>query len=227
MICFLPCAGFGTRMGELTQSKPKPLLTINGRSLLEINLRFAYSYGIRDFVVNTHYLAEQIEDEVKKFSGMNIQISWEKEKILGTAGGIKRALSGRISNDESFLVINPDAIFYPSPRFRLPDESNRDILLYLSPIEPKSKNTELALENGKIHFQDGGYYYIGMSLMKLKVLDSINVGEVFELTDIFKTYSAKNELHGKLFPGSVLDLGDKEKYLNHLDTVLPDYVNGI
>lgn len=224
MKCFLLCAGLGTRMLDLTRHTPKPLLRIQGKSLLEINLQFAYSNGIRDFYLNTHYLPEQIEEEVSKFPGFNIHISKEEKEILGTAGGIKTALDQKISEEETFLVINPDSIFYPSPRFKMPLESDSELLLYLTPSDPKSKNTELLLDQGKVYFEKGGYYYIGMCLMKLKVLKSVEVGKYSDLTQVFRDYSQNEKLQGKLFPGHVLDLGDKEKYLSHLDTNLPDYV---
>ncbi len=224
MKCFLLCAGFGTRMQELSKQVPKPLLSIQGRSLLEINLHFAYSYGAREFYINTHYLAEKIEQEVKKFSNYKIFISKEEKEILGTAGGIKTALAGKIPEEEIFLLINPDSIFYPSLDFSFPKDFQEEILLYLSPIESTSKNTELSLQDGKVFFEKGGYYYIGICIMKLKALKDVAVGKYFDLTEIFKKYSKEGKLFGKVFEGKVVDLGEKEKYLANLNLSLPSYV---
>jgi len=224
MKCFLLCAGFGTRMQELTQNIPKPLLTIQGKSLLEINLQFAYSSGAREFYINTHYLAEKIEQEVKKFSNYKIFISREEKEILGTAGGIKTALAGKISEEETFLLINPDSIFYPSKDFSFPRDFQEDLLLYLAPRESTSKNTELSLKKGKVFFEKGDHYYIGICIMKLKALKDVPVGKYFDLTEVFKKYSKEGKLLGKVFEGKVVDLGDKEKYLSNFNLSLPSYV---
>lgn len=225
MKAFLLCAGFGTRMEELTKETPKPLLKIGDKSFLEISLKFANYYGVKEFYLNTHYLHEKIEKEIQKYSKIKIHISHEKYEILGTAGGIKTALYGRIPEEEHFLVINPDSIFYPSPRFKLPQEFSYELLLYLSPVERNSGNTPLALHDGLVTFENGGYYYIGLSVMNLKVLKDVPLGKYYDLADIYRSLSVKKQLHGKVFPGHVIDLGTKEKYLQHLDVVLPEYVH--
>lgn len=222
---FILCAGFGTRMKELTKETPKPLLKISDKTLLEISLKFANYYGIREFYINTHYLHEKIEQEIQKYSKVKVYISHEKYEILGTAGGIKNALYGKIPENEPFLVINPDSIFYPSPRFKLPSEFDSELLLYLAPDERNSGNTPLALHNGTVSFENGGYYYIGLSVMNLKVLNDVPLGKYADLSDIYKNLSMRKQLKGKVFPGHVLDVGSKEKYLQHLDITLPEYVN--
>ncbi|MCX7999769.1 MAG: sugar phosphate nucleotidyltransferase [Leptospiraceae bacterium] len=222
---FILCGGFGTRMKELTKETPKPLLKISGKTLLEISLKFANYYGIKEFYINTHYLHEKLEKEVQNYSKVKIHISHEKYEILGTAGGIKTALYGKIPENEPFLVINPDSIFYPSPRFKLPNEFNSELLLYLAPDEKNSGNTPLALHNGFVSFENGGYYYIGLSIMNLRVLKDVPFGKYADLSDIYKSRSKRKELYGKIFPGYVLDVGNKEKYLQYLDIALPEYVN--
>lgn len=222
---FLLCAGFGTRMKELTQTTPKPLLKVSDKTLLEISLKFANYYGIKEFYVNTHYFHEQIEKEIKNYSKVQIHLSHERHEILGTAGGIKTALYGKIPEEEHFLVLNPDSIFYPSPRFQLPNEFPADVLLYLAPDEKNSGNTPLAIQNNLVSFENGGYYYIGLSVMNLKVLKDVPYGKYFDLAEVYKKLSKKNELYGKVFPGHVLDVGTKEKYLQYKDISLPEYVN--
>ncbi len=225
MKAFLLCAGFGTRMQDLTKETPKPLLQVAEKTFLEISLKFANYYGIREFYINTHYLHEKIEAELKKYSKITTHVSHEKYEILGTAGGIKTALYRKIPEEEHFLVINPDSIFYPSPRFFLPKEFTFDLLLYLAPLEKNSENTPLSLNNGLISFENGGYYYIGLSVMNLKVLKDVPFGKYYDLAEVYKNLSQKKQLYGKVFPGHVLDFGTKEKYLKHKDIPLPEYVN--
>ncbi|MDX1958801.1 MAG: sugar phosphate nucleotidyltransferase [Leptospiraceae bacterium] len=112
MKCFIPAAGFGTRMADLTKEIPKPLLKFHNYTLLEIAIARAYSFGIDEFIINAHYHYEKIVTEISKYSSLKIHLSIEKEKILGTAGGIKKGIHGIIQKAETFLVLNPDSIFF-------------------------------------------------------------------------------------------------------------------
>lgn len=106
-------AGLGTRLRPLTDDRPKALVEIDGRSLLEIALARLRSFGINDVVVNVFHFAEKIINYLKARDnfGMNIAISHE-DVLLDTGGGLKRAsyffLQG--SSDEPFLVYNVDVL---------------------------------------------------------------------------------------------------------------------
>ena len=82
-------AGFGKRLAPLTEKKPKPLLQLNGKTLLENCILFLEDCGIKEIVINVHHLADQIIEfiEKNKFKS-KIYISHEKETILGTGGGL-------------------------------------------------------------------------------------------------------------------------------------------
>ena len=108
-------AGFGKRLVPLTEKIPKPLLQLNGKTLLENSILFLEDCGIKEIVINVHYLADQIIEfiEKNKFKS-KIYISHEKETILGTGGGLIYA-SNSIKNffqlNESFLTVNPDTLW--------------------------------------------------------------------------------------------------------------------
>ena len=108
-------AGFGKRLIPLTEKIPKPLLQLNGKTLLKNCILFLEDCGIKEIVINVHYLADQIIEfiEKNKFKS-KIYISHEKEKILGTGGGLIYA-SNNIKNffqlNESFLTVNPDTLW--------------------------------------------------------------------------------------------------------------------
>ena len=86
-------AGYGKRMQNLTQTKPKPLLKINNKELLQHNIDFFLSLGCKKIVINTHYLHEQIKNFIKEYySDINIELIYE-DILLNTGGGIKNALS--------------------------------------------------------------------------------------------------------------------------------------
>ena len=83
-------AGYGKRMKNLTDSKPKPLLEINNKELLRHNIDFFMDLGCKKIVINTHYLHEQIKHFIEKYySNRNIKLTYETT-LLNTGGGIKK-----------------------------------------------------------------------------------------------------------------------------------------
>jgi NDP-sugar pyrophosphorylase family protein len=107
-------AGLGTRLRPLTDDRPKALVEVAGRTLLEITLRRLASYGIREVIVNVHHFADMVVDYLKKNNsfGMRIEISRE-EVLLDTGGGLKKAAWFFLEEghaDEPFLLHNVDVL---------------------------------------------------------------------------------------------------------------------
>lgn len=101
-------AGFGKRMQPLTKTTPKPLIKVNGKALLDYNLELLEKWGFENVIINTHYLAEQIEEHLKNYQGsLNVKTIFE-DPILETGGGIVNALD--LLGDQPFLTINSDII---------------------------------------------------------------------------------------------------------------------
>src|SRR5229473_8229252 len=92
MKAMILAAGLGTRLRPLTDTRPKALVEICGRTLLEITLTRLRTFGITDVIVNVHHFADMVIDYLKsnKNFGMRIEISWEKI-LLDTGGGLKKA----------------------------------------------------------------------------------------------------------------------------------------
>lgn len=103
-------AGRGTRLQPLTNKKPKALIEINGITMLELVIGKLKKYGISEFVINVHHFADQIIDFLNKKNNFNsiIHISDEREMLLETGGGLKKAEKFLSKNDEDFLVYNVD-----------------------------------------------------------------------------------------------------------------------
>ncbi len=103
-------AGFGKRMHPITKKIPKPLVKINGVTLLENSIKFLSSLGIKHIVVNAHHLHKEIVNFVKrkKFSS-KIHVVVEKRKILDTGGGILNA--SKKFKKQTFFVLNPDTLW--------------------------------------------------------------------------------------------------------------------
>ncbi len=111
-------AGLGTRLRPLTDDRPKALVTVAGRTLLEIVLGRLRQFGVNEVIVNTHHYAEMIRGYLagNRNFGMRIELSHE-EALLDTGGGLKKAAwffledgAGGLSADEPFLVHNVDVI---------------------------------------------------------------------------------------------------------------------
>ena len=115
MKAMILAAGLGTRLRPLTDDRPKALVEIAGRTLLEITLSRLRDFGIRDVIINVHHFAGLVIEYLRANSnfGMNIEVSRE-ELLLDTGGGLKRAghffLDNSSGVDEPFLLHNVDVI---------------------------------------------------------------------------------------------------------------------
>ena len=104
-------AGLGTRLKPLTKDRPKALVEIAGRTLLEITLTRLRSFGVEDVIVNTHHFAEMVEGYLAAHGsfGMRIAISRE-EVLLDTGGGLKKAAWFFQGSQEPFFLHNVDVL---------------------------------------------------------------------------------------------------------------------
>lgn len=107
-------AGLGTRLRPLTNDRPKALVEVAGRTLLEITLTRLRSFGITEVIVNTHHFAEWMAEFLKAHDnfGMRVEISHEPE-LLDTGGGLKQAAPFFLASgdlDEPFLLHNVDVV---------------------------------------------------------------------------------------------------------------------
>lgn len=110
MEALLLSAGLGTRLRPLTNDRPKALVEVDGTTLLELNLRHLIQVGAKRIVVNVHHFADQIVDFIgqRKWEA-EILISDERELLLDTGGGLKRA-EHLFSGNEPILIHNVDIL---------------------------------------------------------------------------------------------------------------------
>ncbi len=111
MKAMLFAAGLGTRLKPFTNHAPKALVEINNKSLLEHNIRYMQRFGIYDVIVNVHHFASMIEELINEHDGFgsNITISDERNEILETGGGLKKA-APYFAGEDHFLVMNVDIL---------------------------------------------------------------------------------------------------------------------
>jgi len=109
-------AGLGTRLRPLTKDRPKALVEMGGRTLLEITLTRLASFGVREVIVNVHHYADMVVEYLKSRDnfGLHLEISREDDLLLDTGGGLKKAawffLQDLARLDEPFLVHNVDVL---------------------------------------------------------------------------------------------------------------------
>jgi NDP-sugar pyrophosphorylase family protein len=115
MKAMILAAGLGTRLRPLTDDRPKALVEINGRTLLEITLSRLRSFGVREVMINVYHFADMIVEYLKTNAnfGMRIEVSRE-EALLDTGGGLKKAayffVEDSSRSEEPFIVHNVDVL---------------------------------------------------------------------------------------------------------------------
>lgn len=104
-------AGLGTRLKPFTAHHPKALAEVNQKPLLQRNIEYLKSYGIREFVINIHHFPDQIRDFLARHQnfGCRISLSDETEALLETGGGLKKA-APLLRGPEPFIVMNADIL---------------------------------------------------------------------------------------------------------------------
>lgn len=110
MKAMIMSAGKGTRLGKITETIPKVLVDINGKSLLQIAVENCTRHGFDDIIVNVHHLAGMVEEEVMRLNnlGFRIAVSDERELLLENGGGLYKARD--FFDDNPFLVYNADIV---------------------------------------------------------------------------------------------------------------------
>ena len=200
-------AGFGKRIHPLTLKHPKPLLKIGKETLLSSTLKFLKLFGIKQAVINVHYLREQIVEYLDKSQfNLTINIVNEKDKILDTGGGVLNAIQ-HFSN-EPFLTINPDTIWNSHYLEELKlmekaffeNEKNKCSLLVVNKKKSfdQSFKGDFSLENNLINRKDKNnlnYIYTGLQIIKPEVFSSLYT-KIFSINKIWDKLIESNELYG-------------------------------
>jgi len=132
-------AGLGKRMRPITDTIPKPLVRIAGKTLLDWGLDSLQAAGVTKAIVNVHYLPDQIVDHVAHRQAPKIVISDERDVLLNSAGGIVKALP--LLGSEPFYIINADTFWIDNGQPSLErlalawDAARMDILLMLADLD--------------------------------------------------------------------------------------------
>tara|TARA_Y200000002_G_scaffold338891_1_gene308539 strand:- start:3627 stop:4325 length:699 start_codon:yes stop_codon:yes gene_type:complete len=196
-------AGLGTRMKPLTLEKPKPLIKVGSKNLLERTLNLLENYGVEQIIINVHHLADQIEKFVLNFkSKVQITISNEKDLLLDTGGGVKKGT--KIFGKNPFFVINPDTLWLNNYSGEMKS---------LEKIYYESKKPCLLLVNKRLSFDtsfkgdfnlknniiskdnENNFIFTGLQLLDRNHLDLITK-KVFSMNEVWDKLIKENKLHG-------------------------------
>jgi N-acetyl-alpha-D-muramate 1-phosphate uridylyltransferase len=213
-------AGFGTRMRPLTNSTPKPLIKVAGKSIIDYGMDRLREAGVKKAVVNAHYLPDQIVSWSKTILAPEIVISDEQDAILDTGGGIARALP--LLGSDPFFVLNSDSFWIDEGKpalQRLRDKwsDKMDCLLLL--CDPK-KTTGYDGDGDFMIDQDGrltpqtsnALTYIGGYLVHPRLFEGAPSGK-FSMWRMWEKAMAAGTFYGLAHHGHWLHVGTPEAIL--------------
>lgn len=213
-------AGFGKRLGDITKNTPKPLVQIGNTNCLDISVNALKQAGFKRIIINTHYLAEQIAQYVKRYNDLEIVLSYEPV-LLETAGGIRNVLAE--FDNKPFVVINADMFWQdsnPSVIYRMVEEMQEtdDFCLCVTPLEKAKGHPgkgDFVFEKGLLRKPtdddslSSRYVYIGVQLVNPRVIMPLKV-EPFGLPDLYRQAVENKALRGVIFEGTWVDVGNIE-----------------
>ncbi len=214
-------AGFGTRMHPLTEHKPKPLVEVAGKPLIDHVLDKLAQAGVARAVVNVHHFADLLEKHLAARKQPKIAISDERGLLLGTGGGVAKALP--LLNGEPFFLINSDSIWIdgPAPNLRRLadafDPTAMDALLLLAPAKGSigfgGRGDFLIGPDGRLTARGeraaAPFVYAGAAILAPALFNGAPQGE-FPLTTLFARASAAGRLHGLELKGRWMHVGTPE-----------------
>lgn len=203
-------AGKGTRMAPLTDRRPKPLIRVAGKPLLDHACDFARAAGCSPIVVNTHYMADMVRDHV---AGRDILISDESDRLRETGGGLRHALP--LLGDSPVVTMNTDAVWRgPNP-----------VKMLLAAWRPEMEGLLLTVEksNAAGHRGPGDFdqapdgrlrrgrdvIYTGVQIIRTDRLAAMK-DSVFSMNPVWDAMIADRSLHGAVYDGDWCDVGQPD-----------------
>jgi N-acetyl-alpha-D-muramate 1-phosphate uridylyltransferase len=213
-------AGLGKRMRPLTATRPKPLVEVAGKPLLDHCLDRLRAAGVEKIVVNVHYLADSLEAHLNnRVQGLEITVSDERSLLLETGGGMVRALP--LIDSDPFLAVNSDNLWIDGPVDSLRllasgwDEARMDALLLLVPLA----RAHCHKGQGDFHMSSGGvlkrrkpggvapFVFTGVQMVSKRLLEGENPEGPFSTNLLWDRAIARGRLFGTVHEGLWFDVG--------------------
>ena len=221
--CFLLAAGRGERMRPLTDHLPKPLLTINNKSLLAWHLEALANAQFKEVVINHAWLGEKIEAALKDGREFNLNIQYSPEgAALETAGGIVKALA-LINAQDYFLVMNGDVFAPGLPMNKLIETANK---LRIDPSKPLA---HLLMVPNPAQHPHGDFYlhgsmvsseespdsekltFSGIGIYHKDLFKDLQIGAPAKLAPLLREAMTQNKVSGERYSGPWHDVGTPQR----------------
>jgi N-acetyl-alpha-D-muramate 1-phosphate uridylyltransferase len=212
-------AGLGKRMLPITASMPKPLVKVAGQSLIDFALDKLHEAGIGTVVVNVHHFADMLEAHLRTRAFPKIVVSDERDELLETGGGVKKALP--LLGQDPFISFNSDSMWIEGDNPNLKrlveawDAERMDILMLVAPL-----STSVGYEGkGDFHRDADGtlrrrgedpssdFVYAGVAIVKPEMVDGSPEG-AFSANAFYNRAIANGRLHGLPLEGQWLHVGE-------------------
>jgi MurNAc alpha-1-phosphate uridylyltransferase len=212
-------AGLGTRMRPLTNDKPKALVTVADRALIDHALDRLVEAGVKRAVVNVHAFADQLEAHVRRRRDLEITISDERSQLMETGGGVRQARA--LLGDAPVVVCNIDSVW---------DEPNGSAIARLAAgFDPERMSARLMLaamdqclgfdgagdffmdEHGALSFRDAlphtPWAYMGVQIIDPRIVDEEPLAP-FSFTRVWRRLQKAGRLYGAPLGGYWMHVGD-------------------
>jgi MurNAc alpha-1-phosphate uridylyltransferase len=228
MKAMLLAAGLGTRLQPFTLKHPKALALVNGKTVLERNIQYLKSFGVKEIVINVHHFAQQIINFLKenKNFGIEIIISDETEMVLETGGGILFA-KNFLEGEKDFLVMNVDILTDLNLNELISFHKNNNALASLAISQRQSSrqllfNTQKQLcgwknqanSEEKIARQENETYpfsFSGIQVLSPNIFSLITQKGKFSIIDTYLELAKENSILGFEHDAILKDIGSIEK----------------
>lgn len=224
MRAMILAAGRGERMRPLTDARPKPLLEVGGKSLIQWHLESLSRAGIQEVVINHSWLGAMIEAALGDGRRFGLHIRYSPEPVaLETAGGIAQALP--LLGAAPFLVVNGD-IFTRFDFSTLMERTaavragSADAHLVLVDNPPQHPNGDFGLAQGRV-LEDGNprLTFSGIGFYRPELFRAIDPGSRAQLAPLLRAAMRRNRVTGERFAGCWADVGTPQR-LAELDAKL-------
>jgi len=216
-------AGLGTRLRPLTDDKPKALVRVGGKALIDHMLDRLEAVSVETAVVNIHAFADLLEAHLRDRTAPQIKISDERAEPLETAGGLKKALP--LLGSAPIWVANIDSVWIETGEHALErlhqawDPEHMDVCLLLAPTDRclgfHDSGDVFLSDDGRIRFKDAGemapYVYVGVHICNPGIVAGLPDGPQ-KLLPVWKDLAMKGRVFGVAPKGLWMHVGDPKAH---------------
>ena len=213
-------AGLGTRMRPLTNDRPKALVEVHGRALIDHVLDRLVAAGVETAVVNVHWFADRLEQHLAKRDDVRIIISDERAELLETGGGLKKAKP--LLGDDPVFVANIDSVWIDrgdalGDLVRLWNPEMMDAALLLARREGsigfEGDGDFSVADDGRLTFRGDRpsvpFAYMGVHITRPSYADQGPDG-AFSLSPLWRASAQEGRLYGTVMDGDWMHVGDPQ-----------------